>query len=124
MDVWGHYFVTFNKTGNSKLPTELDELTLSIIGDKWAERILKELDPQPKRFAQLKRDLHPISQKVLTECLREMESLGLVQRTIYPEIPPKVEYSLTELGWSLKQLLNKMHHWGTNYKKVNEKKEI
>lgn len=124
MDFWGQYFITFHKTSNNELPIELDVLTLSIIGDKWTDRILKELDPQPKRFAQLKKDLHPISQKVLTECLRELESLSLVQRTIYPEVPPKVEYSLTELGWSLKPLLTEMHHWGINYKKRYEKKEI
>ena len=92
------------------------ELTLMLISDRWKILIIRDLLTGTKRFGELKKSVHGISQKVLTAHLREMESDGLVNRKIYAQIPPRVEYSLTETGWSLKPVLDKMAEWGKDYR--------
>jgi DNA-binding HxlR family transcriptional regulator len=90
--------------------------TVSLIGSKWKLLIIRNLLQRPWRFNELKKNLDGISQKVLTDSLRSMEDDGLIVRTVYPEVPPRVEYSLSELGMSLKPLLDDMIEWGTRYK--------
>ncbi len=91
------------------------EITLSILGGRWKVLILRELFKGTKRFNQLHRDLHGITQKMLTQQLRELEQAQVIIRQVYPQVPPKVEYSLSPLGESLKPILDAMHHWGVNY---------
>ncbi len=99
------------------------EVTLLIIGDKWKVLILRDLIKGTKRFGELKKSISSISQKVLTQQLRAMENDGLIERKVYAVVPPKVEYSLTELGLSLKPVLDAMHEWGEEYKvKVADQK--
>ena len=98
------------------LPACPVETTLSLIGDKWKVLILRDLMPGTKRFSELKKSIGSVSQKVLTAQLRDMESNGLVTRTVYLEVPPRVEYSLTALGRSLKPILDAMWNWGESYK--------
>lgn len=98
------------------------EITLSLIDDKWKILILRELIYGTKRFSQLKKSLGSISSKVLTSNLRSMESSSLLIRQIYPEVPPRVEYTLTELGYSLKPVLLSMVKWGAEYKRLIEGK--
>ena len=93
------------------------ETTLTLIGDKWKVLILRDLMPGTKRFGELKKSIGSVSQKVLTAQLRDMEENGLVHREVYAEVPPRVEYSLTELGRSLKPILDSMWSWGEGYKK-------
>jgi DNA-binding HxlR family transcriptional regulator len=90
--------------------------TVSLIGSKWKLLIIRNLLQRPWRFNELKKNLDGISQKVLTDSLRSMEDDGLIVRTVYPEVPPRVEYSLSELGMSLKPILDDMIEWGTRYK--------
>lgn len=99
-----------------ELPACPVETTLLLISDKWKVLILRDLLTGTKRFGELKRSIHGISQKVLTAHLRAMEESGLIHREVYAEVPPKVEYSLTELGSSLKPILASMEAWGNNYK--------
>lgn len=99
-----------------KLPACPVETTLTLISDKWKVLILRDLLPGTKRFGELKKSIGHVSQKVLTAQLRQMEQSGLLTRTVYPEVPPRVEYSLTELGYSLKPILDAMFTWGENYK--------
>ena len=99
-----------------KLPDCPVETTLTLIGDKWKVLILRDLLPGTKRFGELKKSIGNVSQKVLTAQLRTMEDSGLIDRTVYAEVPPKVEYSLTELGRSLKPILDALQNWGENYK--------
>ena len=99
-----------------ELPACPVETTLTLIGDKWKVLILRDLLPGTKRFGELKKSIGTVSQKVLTAQLRTMEDSGLVNRTVYAEVPPKVEYSLTELGRSLKPVLDALQNWGENYK--------
>ena len=99
-----------------QLPACPVETTLTLISDKWKVLILRELLPGTKRFGELKKSIGHVSQKVLTAQLRQMEQSGLLTRTVYPEVPPRVEYSLTELGYSLKPILDAMSIWGENYK--------
>ena len=87
-----------------------------LIGDKWKVLILRDLLPGTKRFGELKKSIGTVSQKVLTAQLRDMERNGLVTRKVYPEVPPRVEYSLTELGRSLKPILDAMWDWGEEFK--------
>ncbi len=101
----------------SELPACPVEMTLSLIGDKWKVLIIRDLSDGTKRFGQLKNSITGISQKVLTANLRSLESSGLLSRKIYAQVPPKVEYSLTELGESLKPVLEALAHWGDAYKK-------
>ena len=102
-----------------KLPECPVEITLQLIGDKWKVLILRDLLPGTKRFGELKKSIGNVSQKVLTAQLRDMERNGLVNRKVYPEVPPRVEYSLTELGRSLKPILDAMQSWGEEYKAKN-----
>lgn len=99
-----------------ELPACPVETTLTLIGDKWKVLILRDLMPGTKRFGELKKSIGNVSQKVLTAQLRDMEANGLVHREVYAEVPPKVEYSLTELGQSLKPILDVMWNWGEDYK--------
>ena len=96
------------------------ETTLTLIGDKWKVLLLRDLMPGTKRFGELKRSVGSVSQKVLTAQLRAMEEKSLVQRKVYAEVPPHVEYSLTELGRSLKPILDSMWVWGEDYKRKYE----
>jgi len=91
------------------------EKTLMIIGGRWKVLILRELKNGTKRFGELNRGLERISQKMLTQQLREMEKEGIVHRKVFPQIPPKVEYSLTPLGRSLEPVLDAMHAWGLKH---------
>lgn len=108
-----------NKTVKKELPACPVETTLMLIGDKWKVLILRDLLPGTKRFGELKKSIGNVSQKVLTAQLRDMESNGLVNRKVYPEVPPRVEYSLTELGQSLKPILDAMWDWGEEFKSQN-----
>ncbi len=102
-----------------ELPACPVETTLTLIGDKWKVLILRDLLPGTKRFGELKKSIGKVSQKVLTAQLRDMEQNGLVHRKVYPEVPPRVEYSLTPLGMSLKPILDAMWNWGEEYKAQN-----
>ena len=97
------------KTERANCPVEIN---LKVIGGRWKVLILRELFQDVKRFGQLHRALQGITQKMLTQQLREMESDGIVHREVYLQVPPKVEYSLTPLGESLKPILDSMHEWG------------
>ena len=99
-----------------ELPACPVETTLTLISDKWKVLILRDLLPGTKRFGELKKSLGHVSQKVLTSKLRQIEENGLLTSTVYPEVPPRVEYSLTDLGYSLKPILDAMSTWGQNYK--------
>jgi DNA-binding HxlR family transcriptional regulator len=99
-----------------ELPLCPVETTLLLIGEKWKVLILRDLIDGTKRFGELKNSVGSISQKVLTQQLRAMEEDGLVHREAYAEIPPRVEYSLTKLGMSLKPILDSMWDWGMKYK--------
>ena len=102
-----------------ELPACPVETTLMLIGDKWKVLILRDLLPGTKRFGALKKSIGSVSQKVLTAQLRDMEHKGLVHRQVYAEVPPRVEYSLTELGRSLKPILDALSTWGEGYKAQN-----
>ena len=104
----------------TNLPACPVETTLMLIGDKWKVLILRDLMPGTKRFGELKKSIGSVSQKVLTAQLRDMEKSGLISRKVYAEVPPRVEYSLTPLGQSLKPILDRMVKWGENYKSQNE----
>ena len=90
---------------------------VQLIGNKWKLLILRNLLARPWRFNELRRDLDGISQKVLTDSLRSMEEDGIITRTVYPEVPPRVEYALSELGESMRPIIQAMEQWGTAYKK-------
>ena len=94
--------------------------TVALIGSKWKLLIMRNLLSRPWRFNELKKDLEGISQKVLTDSLRSMEADGLLTRTVYPEVPPRVECTLTELGYSLRPILEAMRVWGEDYKAAHE----
>jgi DNA-binding HxlR family transcriptional regulator len=91
------------------------ESTLKVIGGRWKVLIIRELMAGVKRFGELQRSLNGITQKMLSQQLRELEEDGIIHREVYPQIPPKVEYSLTLLGESLKPILYAMHEWGIKY---------
>ena len=97
------------------LPACPVETTLMLISDRWKVLILRDLLSGTKRFGELKRSIGSVSQKVLTAQLRAMEESGLVSRKVYAEVPPRVEYTLTETGYSLKPILDAMVEWGKNY---------
>lgn len=100
------------------------EVTLQLIGDKWKVLIIRDLLTGTKRFSELMKSVTGITQKVLTSNLRAMEEAGLLTRKVYPQVPPKVEYTLTELGYSLSPILDTMMAWGLNYKKDMNKEEV
>ena len=103
-------------TAKQELPACPVETTLTLISDKWKVLILRDLMNGTLRFGELKKSVGNVSQKVLTAQLRTMEESGLVNRKVYAEVPPRVEYSLTELGKSLKPILDSMRAWGEAYK--------
>lgn len=109
------------ETENSakKLPACPIETTLMLISSKWVVLILRDLMPGTRRFGELKKSIGSVTQKVLTAQLREMEANGLVIRTVYAEVPPRVEYTLTALGYSLKPVLEAMWSWGEVYQEQN-----
>ena len=97
--------------------------TVQLIGNKWKLLILRNLLERPWRFNELHRSLEGISQKVLTDSLRSMEKDGIITRTAYPEVPPRVEYALSPLGASMRPILNSMEQWGASYQNVVNHKE-
>ena len=103
-----------------KLKSELPECpvatTVQLIGKKWKLLIIRNLLVRPWRFNELQKSLDGISQKVLTDSLRSMEADRIITRTVYPEVPPRVEYALSELGESMRPILDSMKVWGENYK--------
>lgn len=98
-----------------ELPACPVETTLMLISDRWKVLIIRDLLDGTKRFGELKKSVGNISQKVLTSKLRSMEEDGLLTRKVFPEVPPRVEYTLTETGYSLKPILDSMIDWGTRY---------
>ena len=105
---------------DQSLPACPVEVTLTLISNKWKVLILRDLLTGTKRFGELKKSIGTVTQKVLTAQLREMEASGLLTRTVYAEVPPRVEYALTELGLSLKPILDSMVAWGMHYKETLE----
>lgn len=103
-----------------ELPACPVEITLSLMADKWKFLIIRDLLTGTKRFGELQRSIGGVSQKVLTNNLRQMESSGLINRKVYAEVPPRVEYSLTDLGKSLKPILDSMVNWGEYYRKLQK----
>lgn len=105
---------------NKKLPSNLPacpvEVTLLLLSNKWTILILRDLLAGTKRFGELKRSLSGVSQKVLTANLRSLEEKGIIEREVFPEVPPRVEYTLTELGKTLEPIIDSMHAWGEFYK--------
>lgn len=106
-----------------ELPACPVETTLMLIDDKWKVLILRDLMDGTKRFGELKKSIGHVTQKVLTAQLRDMEAKGLLTRKVYAEVPPRVEYTLTETGYSLKPILDSMVVWGTKYKRQNTAQE-
>ena len=94
--------------------------TVQMIGSKWKLLIMRNLLQRPWRFNELKKGLEGISQKVLTDSLRSMEADGIITRTVYPEVPQRVEYALSDLGESMRPIMDAMEIWGTEYKKSKE----
>ena len=113
-------FCSINHLAEQKITKNLPacpvETTLTLIGDKWKVLILRDLMLGTKRFGELKKSIGHVSQKVLTAQLRDMEESGLLSRKVYAEVPPRVEYTLTELGYSLKPVLDALWNWGEEYK--------
>lgn len=103
-----------------ELPACPVEITLSLMADKWKFLIIRDLLTGTKRFGKLQKSVGGVSQKVLTNNLRQMEKTGLISRKVYAEVPPKVEYSLTDLGRSLKPILDSMVNWGESYRKMQK----
>ena len=102
-------------TAKQELPACPVETTLTLISDKWKVLILRDLMNGTMRFGELKKSIGHVTQKVLTAQLRQMEQSGLLTRKVYAEVPPRVEYTLTELGYSLKPVMDALKTWGENY---------
>ena len=102
-------------TAKQELPACPVETTLTLISDKWKVLILRDLMNGTLRFGELKKSIGHVTQKVLTAQLRQMEASGLLTRKVYAEVPPRVEYTLTELGYSLKPVMDALWIWGENY---------
>lgn len=100
-----------------EMPTCPVATTVALIGSKWKLLIMRNLRIRPWRFNELQKNLDGISQKVLTDSLRSMEADGIINRTVFPEVPPRVEYSLSELGESMRPILDSMEQWGLSYQK-------
>ncbi len=100
----------------NNLPACPVQTCLSFISDKWKILIIRDLLTGTKRFNELKKSLAPVTQKMLTQQLREMENDGIINRKVYPVVPPRVEYSLTKLGYSLKPVIEAMKKWGEDLK--------
>ena len=103
------------------LPACPVEITMGLIGEKWKVLIIRDLLTGTKRFGELKKSVTGITQKVLTNNLRQMEADGLIKRKVYAEVPPRVEYSLTKTGLSLKPILDSMVSWGISYRENQTK---
>ena len=103
----------------SELPECPVATAVSLIGGKWKLLILRNLKARPWRFNELRKSLEGISQKVLTDSLRSMEKDGIITRTVYPEVPPRVEYALSELGESMRPIIQAMEQWGLGYQAQN-----
>ena len=113
--------IKYKTESSSKvLPACPVETTLTLISDKWKVLILRDLLQGTKRFGELKKSIGHVSQKVLTSQLRQMEESGLLTRRVYAEVPPRVEYTLTDVGYSLKPILDAMWTWGEEYKRRND----
>lgn len=112
------------KTKADLLPECPVATTVQLIGNKWKLLIMRNLLVRPWRFNELQKNLDGISQKVLTDSLRSMEADGIITRTVYAEVPPRVEYALSELGETMRPILNSMQTWGENYKKLMSKESI
>lgn len=104
-----------------ELPTCPVATTVQLIGSKWKLLILRNLLQRPWRFNELQKSLEGISQKVLTDSLRSMEADGIITRTVFPEVPPRVEYALSDLGETMRPILDSMKTWGENYKNIKRK---
>ena len=102
------------------LPACPVQACLNFISDKWKILIIRDLLTGTKRFGELRKSLNGISQKVLTNNLRDMEKSNLIHREVFAEVPPRVEYSLTDTGWSLKPILDSMVQWGNNYRELQK----
>ena len=107
------------KVDVKSLPACPVETTLTLLGDKWKVLILRDLMPGTKRIGELKKSIGSVSQKVLTAQLRDMEQNGLVHREDFAEVPPRVEYTLTDTGYSLRPVLDAIAAWGAEYKRKN-----
>ena len=107
---------------NKKLPSNLPacpvEVTLLLLSNKWTILILRDLFTGTKRFGELKKSLNGVSQKVLTANLRSLEEKGIIEREVFPEVPPRVEYRLTDLGKTLDPIIKSVHDWGKFYKSI------
>lgn len=103
-----------------ELPTCPVATTVQLIGSKWKLLILRNLLQRPWRFNELQKSLDGISQKVLTDSLRSMEADGIITRTVFPEVPPRVEYALSDLGETMRPILDSMKAWGENYKNTRK----
>lgn len=103
-----------------ELPACPVETTLMLISDRWKVLIIRDLLEGTMRFGELKKSIGSVSQKVLTANLRSMEESGLLTRKVYPEVPPRVEYTLTDTGYSLRPVLDALSEWGMDYKKKQE----
>ncbi len=103
-----------------ELPVCPVAITVQMVGSKWKLLILRNLLARPWRFNELRKNLEGISQKVLTDSLHSMEDDGIITRTVYPEVPPRVEYSLSELGESMRPIIKAMEQWGMDYKAQNQ----
>ena len=107
---------------NKKLPSNLPacpvEVTLLLLSNKWTILILRDLFTGTKRFGELKKSLNGVSQKVLTANLRSLEEKGIIEREVFPEVTPRVEYRLTDLGKTLDPIIKSMHDWGEFYKSI------
>ena len=110
-------------TSAPPLPACPVEITLTMLGERWKVLILRDLLSGTKRFGELKNSVSGISQKVLTTNLRSMEQCGLLRRTVYAEVPPRVEYTLTDLGYSLRPILDAMAAWGETYR-LNQQQQL
>ena len=100
----------------SELPDCPVQTTVQLIGSKWKLLILRNLMQRPWRFNELHKSLEGISQKVLTDALRQLEADGIITRTVYAEVPPRVEYALSQLGQSMRPILDAMENWGKGYR--------
>ena len=103
-----------------EMPTCPVATTVQLIGSKWKLLIMRNLLARPWRFNELKKDLSGISQKVLTDSLRSMEADGIVTRTVYAEVPPRVEYALSPLGESMRPIIMAMRQWGLDYQEMRQ----
>ena len=120
LELMGEYIVMMTR---EELPDCPVATTVQLIGSKWKLLILRNLMQRPWRFNELRKDLSGISQKVLTDSLRALEEDGIVTRTVYPEVPPRVEYALSELGESMRPIMDSMAEWGLYYQSMVRNEE-